>query len=182
VNPTDVDRAGEDRGPGAGRGWAARRSRPHRWPCRHCGMVTDYHLLRDAQVRAVESLERRDEIDRLITFKEWLRAYEWDTDPRRRDLDDHVSADQVDGQVAAGNECWGQQDAADLAVPQQRSTPPDRCRDAVGAARRAVDAIPDNDPASDHGWSTTRVTAADEHTADDAVGIGAEAAGWRWAS
>lgn len=157
-------------GLGSGRGWAAGRSRPHHWPCRHCGMVTDYHLL-------------RDEVDRLITFKEWLRAYEWETDPRH--LDDQAATDTNqataadDGWTAdqGKTEDWSHAGTTDVVVPQQRTASPDR--DPVGAARQAVDSIPDADSLVDDSWSSPPLTAADEHFDADALGAGAD---WRWAS
>lgn len=60
----------------------ARRRRPHLWPCRHCVMVEDYRLTRDSQLRLAEGAHRQDEdYPRPITFKEWLRAFEWERDP-----------------------------------------------------------------------------------------------------
>lgn len=114
---------------GLGRGWAAGLHRPHRWPCRHCGMVEDYHLLRDAQLRAKESLSRRDEIDRLVVFKDWLRAYEWPS--QRPDLDTDTSGDDGAHRAVAG--------AAEGvgAIPAQRDG-----ADPVERARQAVDAVP----------------------------------------
>jgi hypothetical protein len=128
-------------------------------------MVTDYHLLRDAQLRATESLDRRDEIDRLITFKEWLRAYEWDTDPARlgyeqatADLDtpDPRNTDQD----ADWDTVWGNNrrvPAVEDAVPRQRTQVAED--DPVAGAHRAVAAIPapnpdrDSDRArADDGW------------------------------
>ncbi len=161
---------------GRGRGWAAGQARPHTWLCRHCDMVGDYHRERDSQLRRVESLDRRDEIDRLVTFKEWLRTYEWDTDPHRQDNDhaqtgtDRVGTDQAgDPRQYGGRERSG----------------PDPDGDPVGTARRAVDAIPY--PATDDAWSTSSVAPADGHTAaadSDTAGdgVGVDGAGWRWAS
>ena len=162
MTTTRIDRF--DDNPESGRGWVAGRSRPHHWPCRHCGMVTDYHLLRDAQLRAAESLDRRDEIDSLITFKEWLRAYEWDTDPRQPDdqavADTNQAAASDDGWAvnrdgAAG---WRQAATSDVAVPQQRTCSPDR--DSVQVARQAVDAIPDVDSLADDRRPSPRATVA----------------------
>lgn len=110
---------------GPGRGWAAGLDRPHVWPCRHCDMVEDYHLERDAQLRRKESLDRRDEIDQLVVFKDWLRAYEWES--QRPDQD----ADPVDH-----DDDWIADWAA--AIPAQRGS-----TDPVAEARRAVDAVPD---------------------------------------
>src|SRR4051812_44476850 len=64
-----------------GRGWAAGLARPHVWPCRHCGMVDDYRLQRQAQLEYAEGEHNRDEDYRLVTFKDWLRAYQWEQPP-----------------------------------------------------------------------------------------------------
>src|SRR5438309_1608412 len=64
-----------------GRGWAAGLARPHVWPCRHCGMVEDYRLLRQAQLEYAEGAHNRDEDYQLVTFKDWLRAYQWEQPP-----------------------------------------------------------------------------------------------------
>jgi hypothetical protein len=56
-------------------------SRPHLWPCRHCAMVDDYRLLREAQLDYAEGPHNRDENYRLVTFKDWLRAYQWEQPP-----------------------------------------------------------------------------------------------------
>ena len=52
-------------------------SRPHLWPCRHCDMVEDYRLHREAQLQLAEGVFRQDEDYRLATFKDWLRTFEW---------------------------------------------------------------------------------------------------------
>lgn len=62
-------------------GWTAGQARPHLWPCRHCGMVEDYRLLRQAQLEYAEGPHNRDEDYRLVTFKDWLRAYQWEQPP-----------------------------------------------------------------------------------------------------
>lgn len=118
---------------GPGRGWAAGLDRPHIWLCRHCDMVDDYHLERDAQLRRKESLDRRDEIDRLVVFKDWLRTYEWESQQPDQD------ADPGDGDAD-----WAADWAAE--IPAQRGTP-----DPVDIARRAVDAVPDADDELDDG-------------------------------
>ena len=64
-----------------GGGWAAGQARPHVWPCRHCGMVEDYRLLRQAQLEYAEGAHNRDEDYRLVTFKDWLHAYQWEQPP-----------------------------------------------------------------------------------------------------
>ncbi len=66
-----------------GRGWAAGLARPHRWSCKHCGMVEDYRLTRQAQLEYTEGPHGRGEDYRLITFKDWLRAYQWEQPPER---------------------------------------------------------------------------------------------------
>jgi hypothetical protein len=62
-------------------------SRPHVWPCRHCNMVADYRLNRDAQTQLAEGVFRQDEDYRLTTFKEWLQAFEWDSARERHEQD-----------------------------------------------------------------------------------------------
>jgi hypothetical protein len=59
-------------------------SRPHVWPCRHCDMVADYRLNREAQTQAAEGVFRQDEDYRLTTFKQWLQAFEWDSARERQ--------------------------------------------------------------------------------------------------
>jgi hypothetical protein len=44
-------------------------------------MVDDYRLLRQAQLEFAESGHNRDEEYRLVTFKDWLRAYQWEQPP-----------------------------------------------------------------------------------------------------
>lgn len=58
-------------------GGGGRGSRPHRWPCRHCDMVDDYRLNREAQIQLAEGVFRQDEDYQLDTFKDWLRTFEW---------------------------------------------------------------------------------------------------------
>jgi hypothetical protein len=68
-------------------------SRPHVWPCRHCDMVDDYRLNREAQLQAAEGVFRQDEDYRATTFKEWLQAFEWDSTQERHERDaDHEAA------------------------------------------------------------------------------------------
>lgn len=117
--------------PGPGRGWAAGLARPHYWPCRHCDMVGDYHLERDAQLRRSETLDRRDEIDRLIVFRDWLRAYEWESN-----RPDHDDADDT-SDAAHGDE---DDDWAAAWAPHTPTVPAPR--DPVDQARAAVDAVP----------------------------------------
>jgi hypothetical protein len=62
-------------------------SRPHVWPCRHCDMVDDYRLTREAQLLAAEGVFRQDEDYRATTFKEWLQAFEWDSTRERHERD-----------------------------------------------------------------------------------------------
>jgi hypothetical protein len=62
-------------------------SRPHVWLCRHCDMVEDYRLNREAQLQLAEGVFRQDEDYRLTTFKEWLQAFEWDSVRERRGQD-----------------------------------------------------------------------------------------------
>lgn len=157
------------------RGWAAGLARPHGWPCRHCGMVTEYHLVRDAQLRAAESLDRRDEIDRLITFKQWLRVYEWDTDPRRGDEQATATTEAADpsdaeGDKAGDNERGGP--AVEAAVPHQRVSPE---ADPVAGARRAVAAIPDLDPARRGDGLPLPYTAFSADHIEDGLGVRDEA-------
>jgi hypothetical protein len=140
----------------SGRGWAAGLARPHTWPCRHCEMVTDYHLERDSQLRRAESLDRRDEIDRLIVFKDWLRAYEWQTEPP-----EDADADQGENWADDADE-WAR---ADVSEPGNAATGD---ADPLGAARRAVDALPvevdlDDDPAAGPGRGSAD---AEDHSDD----------------
>ena len=44
-------------------------------------MVEDYRLLRQAQLEYAEGPHSRDEDYRLVTFKDWLRAYQWEQPP-----------------------------------------------------------------------------------------------------
>lgn len=48
----------------------------HSGTCRHCDMVEGYHLARDADVRRIE-VSGQDEDDRAVTFRTWLRRFEW---------------------------------------------------------------------------------------------------------
>ena len=80
-------------------------------------MVDDYRLLRQAQLEVAESGHNRDEDYRLVTFKDWLRAYQWEQPPDT-DTDSH-----------------------DAAIPEQRTSA--SVVDPIDAARRAVSAIPD---------------------------------------
>lgn len=57
-----------------------RARRPHRPGCRHCSMVEDYRLTRDAEIRVIETTAR-DENARPVVFKEWLCAFVWERDP-----------------------------------------------------------------------------------------------------
>jgi hypothetical protein len=70
-------------------------------------MVEDYRLLRQAQLEYAEGTHNRDEDYRLVTFKDWLRAYQWEQPPQ--------------------TETW--------AIPEQRSatSPIDAARRAVAA-------------------------------------------------
>lgn len=69
---------GERAGGGAGR---ERVSRPHVWPCQHCGMVEDHRLTRQAQLQLAEGAYRQDEHYPIINFKQWLQSYQWETAP-----------------------------------------------------------------------------------------------------
>jgi len=44
-------------------------------------MVEDYRLLRQAQLEYAEGPHNRDEDYRLVTFQDWLRAYQWEQPP-----------------------------------------------------------------------------------------------------
>lgn len=69
-------------GPRAGGGAAGGRgSRPHVWPCLHCGMVEDYRLTRQSQLDHAEGAFRQDEDYRPVTFKQWLQDFQWETAP-----------------------------------------------------------------------------------------------------
>jgi hypothetical protein len=49
-------------------------------------MVEDYRLLRQAQLEYAEGAHNRDEDYRLVTFKDWLRAYQWEQPPETQAL------------------------------------------------------------------------------------------------
>lgn len=53
--------------------------RPHRPGCRHCDMVQLYRLERDHQLRTRE-VACADEDLRLVTFREWLQLYRYETE------------------------------------------------------------------------------------------------------
>lgn len=44
--------------------------------CRHCDMVDDYRLTREAQEAYRDW--RNENADSSITFKEWLRKFQWE--------------------------------------------------------------------------------------------------------
>jgi hypothetical protein len=48
----------------------------HSGTCRHCDMVEAFYLAQDADIRRIE-VAAADEDARPITFREWLRRYEW---------------------------------------------------------------------------------------------------------
>ncbi|MCO1659205.1 hypothetical protein [Pseudonocardia humida] len=64
--------------------------RPHRWACRHCDMVTDYRLTRDAELRQAKGAFAHDEDYQLTTFKQWLQSFQWE---QPRDIDTDTAAD-----------------------------------------------------------------------------------------
>lgn len=68
-----------DRFPGGPEGGAG--SRPHVPTCRHCDMVDDYRLTRQAQLQHAEGLHRQDQDYRAVVFKDWLRHFQWETEP-----------------------------------------------------------------------------------------------------
>jgi RNA polymerase sigma factor (sigma-70 family) len=93
-------------------------SRPHTWPCQHCGMVEDYRSTRETQIQLAEGrydrAEGRDETYRPVVFKDWLQTYQWErepdpTDPRQRENTangDRCSEDADDGDVANDEDPW----------------------------------------------------------------------------
>lgn len=159
-----------------GRGWAPGQARPHVWPCRHCGMVTDYHLTRDAQLRRAESLDRRDEPDQAVTFKDWLRAYEWDDTTRWDGFDDQPDPDTADDADAAWAGVWAahQPSGIDSAASTGR---PDV--DPITVARAAVNAIPQPRDGDDTATRWAVEAAAD---GDSATDVGRVDGKWRAAS
>lgn len=77
-------------------------SRPHVWPCRHCDMVDDYRLNRENEAQLAEGVFRQDEDYRLTTFKQWLQAFEWDSQQERYQRDTAARyADQGDASSSA---------------------------------------------------------------------------------
>ena len=129
--------------------------RPHAWACRHCDMVDDYRLAREADVQAAEGVHRQDEDFHAVTFKQWLQVFEWDhpdqhttTDSDEQDPADHggdgqpwpgwehtrsrATGDEVDPVARAR--------AAVLALPMQRVTELEHDEDAEqNRARRRTD-------------------------------------------
>lgn len=65
-------------------------SRRHVWPCRHCAMVEDYRLNREAQLQLAEGVFGQDEDFRVNTFKQWLQTFEWDS---QREHHEHHNPD-----------------------------------------------------------------------------------------
>lgn len=53
----------------------------HSGNCRHCDMVESFLLAQDSDIRRIE-VAAQDEDARPISFREWLRRFEWETDPQ----------------------------------------------------------------------------------------------------
>jgi hypothetical protein len=135
---------------------AGRVRRPHLWPCRHCVMVEDYRLTRDAQLRQAEGVYDQDEGYRLTTFKQWLQTFQWEQP--REPADDTAtftatSSDSAPG--GAGNDPVGG-DALDRAqvalaglqaqLAHGHCVPADTRADADAAGQAEQDS-------DHHGWS-----------------------------
>lgn len=129
-------------------GAGGRGSRPHTWPCQHCGMVEDYRSTRETQIQLAEGRyhrpEGRDETYRPVVFKDWLQTYQWEREPDPTDPRNHHDTEA--DHVAPG-------------VPEPRTAEPD----SLTAARAAVDAATSESidtGASDTRWDDTAVAGA----------------------